>query len=97
MEIIQLNVGKSSIIRLPNLAMSGYLWSFQVDQKAVVLVTEDRNTTLPGNLKAGENLPKKFKVEALQTGMAKITFVQKRSWEENTAAISTLVFTVMVS
>lgn len=97
METIQLDVGKSSIIRLPSLAMSGYNWSFQVDQKTVIEVAEDRTVAAAENLKAGENLPKKFRVTALKPGTAKLIFSQKRSWEQDTAAISTLIFRVIVS
>ncbi|WP_419801626.1 protease inhibitor I42 family protein [Mucilaginibacter sp.] len=97
MEIIQLKVGKNSIISLPGLAMSGYLWRFQADRQDVVSVMAYQDNTSPKNLKAGETLPSKFKVEALKPGSAKIVFTQKRSWETDIAARATLVFMVMVS
>ncbi len=97
MEVIKLNVGKSSIISLKSLATSGYLWSFKLDRDDIVSVAEDRDTVVSGSIKAGENFSEKFRVTALKRGSAKLTFTQKRNWEQNTAAISTLIFTAVVS
>lgn len=95
METIKLNTGKSSIISLPSLATAGYLWSFQVDRKDIVSVGQDQSASVSENIKAGESFPEKFRVHGLKAGTAKLVFSQKRSWEQN--AISTLIFTVIVS
>ncbi len=97
METIKLNVGKSSTIVLTSLASAGYLWTFQIDNEQIVSVSEDRSPTTSGDVKAGSSFPEKFLVTALKPGTAKLIFVQKRSWEQNKAAISTLIFTVIVS
>lgn len=96
MEIIKLSTGKSSIITLKSLATAGYLWSFQLDRKDVVSVSEEKSETT-SHLKAGESLPEKFRLQGLKPGTAKLIFIKKRSWEQNTAAISTLIFSVVVS
>lgn len=95
METIKLNTGKSSIVNLPSLATAGYLWSFQVDRKDIVSVSEDKSTSPSENTKAGESFPEKFRVQALKPGVAKLVFSQKRSWEQN--SIATLIFSVIVS
>lgn len=95
METIKLNIGKSSIVSLPSLATAGYLWSFQIDRKDIVSVSEDKSTSAAENPKPGENFPEKFRVQALKPGLAKLVFSPKRSWEQN--SIATLIFSVIVS
>lgn len=97
METIKLNTGKSSIISLPSLAAAGYLWSFRVDRKDVISISEDRSISSAKNVKPGQSFPEKFRVQALKPGTAKLIFTQKRSWEQNTAAVSTLIFSVVVA
>ncbi|MVN20507.1 protease inhibitor I42 family protein [Mucilaginibacter arboris] len=97
METIRLNAGKSSIVSLKSLASAGYMWSYQVDRKDIISVSEERTDAPSGRLKAGESLAEKFRVQGLKPGTAKLIFSQKRSWEQNTTAISTLIFSVIVS
>jgi len=97
METIEIKVGKSSTISLPSLATAGYLWIFEVDRKGIVSVSEDRSTSTANPLKAGESLPEKFLIKALQPGTVKVVFSQKRSWEQNKAAVAILIFTIIVS
>jgi predicted secreted protein len=97
METIEIKAGKSSIIGLPSLAAAGYLWNYEVDRKEFVSVSEDRSSLPPDILKAGESLPEKFLIKAIQPGTAKVIFSQKRSWEQNKAAVAILIFTVVVS
>ncbi len=96
METIHINTGKSSTINLPSLAMAGYVWSFEVEGKEIISVSEDSSTLPSANLKAGESMAEKFTVRALKPGTAKIVFTQKRSWEQNNAALSIHIFTVIV-
>lgn len=99
METIGIKVGKSSTISLPSLATAGYLWIFEVDRKGIVSVSEDRSTSTSTSnpLKAGESLPEKFLIKALQPGTVKVVFSQKRSWEQNKPAVAILIFTIIVS
>ncbi len=97
METIEIKVGKSSTISLPSLATAGYLWIFEVDRKGIVSVSEDRSTSTANPLKAGESLPEKFLIKALQPGTVKVVFSQKRSWEQNKPAVAILIFTIIVS
>lgn len=97
METIEIKVGKSSTISLPSLATAGYLWIFEVDRKGIVSVSEDRSTSTSNPLKAGESLPEKFLIKALQPGTVKVVFSQKRSWEQNKPAVAILIFTIIVS
>ncbi len=97
METIKLSTGKSSIVTLKSLATSGYLWSYQVDRKDIISVSEEKSNPPSGSLKYGENLPEKFRIQGLKPGTAKVVFSQKRSWEQNTAAIATLIFSVIVA
>jgi predicted secreted protein len=97
METIKINVGKSSIITLKSLATSGYLWSFSIDHKEIIAVSEERHAAPQGTLRGGESLSEKFKIQGIKPGKAKLIFIQKRSWEQDKAAISTLIFSVVVS
>ena len=97
METIKIKVGKSSIITLKSLAAAGYLWSYEVEKKDVVSVSEDRLATASGKAKPGESFPERFSFRALKPGTAKVVFSQKRSWEQNKAAIAIQIFTVIVS
>lgn len=97
METIEIKVGKSSTISLPSLATAGCLWIFEVDRKGIVSVSEDRSTSTANPLKAGESLPEKFLIKALQPGTVKVVFSQKRSWEQNKPAVAILIFTIIVS
>ncbi len=97
METIEIKVGKSSTVSLPSLATAGYLWIFEVDRKGIISVSEDRSTSTSNSLKAGESLPEKFLIKALQPGTVKLVFSQKRSWEQNKSAVAILIFTIIVS
>lgn len=97
METIKINVGKSSILTLKSLATSGYLWSYRIEPKEVISVSEERSAMPSGHLKGGESLSEKFRIQGIKPGIAKLIFIQKRSWEQDKAAISTLIFSVIVS
>jgi len=97
METIKINVGKSSIITLKSLATSGYLWSFHIDHKEIISVSEERSAVPAGTLKGGESLSEKFRIQGIKPGTTKLIFIQKRSWEQDKAALSTLIFSVTVS
>lgn len=95
METIKIKVGKSSIITLKSLAAAGYLWGFQVNRKDIILVSEEKPSAPQGNLRAGESIAEKFRIQGLKAGTARLIFTQKRSWEQN-QAVSTLIFSVIV-
>jgi predicted secreted protein len=97
METIRIDTGKSSIIKLPSLAMAGYVWNFEVDGKEIISVSEDRSTSTEKDVRAGESLAERFLVRAIKPGTAKVVFSQKRSWEQNNTALSINIFTVIVS
>ena len=97
MEILKLKAGKNSILSLESMATAGYTWSFDTDRPDVITVSAAPPSASANKLLPGESLKEQFLIKAIKVGRAKLVFIQKRSWELEKAAISTLVFYVAVS
>ena len=80
-------VGEPQEVVLPGLGTAGYQWVS--DAPAGVRVERGQSNAPTANLPAGRSVDAVFEVTAEAAGTYRVTFVQRRPWEEGVPPIDT--------
>ena len=92
-----MQVGEEQTVRLPGLATAGYRWQAAVDDEGVATVSSrfDTDEEKPGT-KTASSRDELVTVSGLAEGTARLSLVQRRSWEGEAEPIAAHTLTITV-
>src|SRR3954447_14606367 len=93
-EVRHARVGEPQVIVLPGLGTAGYQWISE--EPDGVRVEEGQPETPTSGLPAGRSVDAVFRVTADAPGTYRVTFVQRRPWEQGVPPIATREFDLHV-